>query len=92
MCRSSSVIPKVNHLWLVLMNVFVWQSFLPVSFNCVFQLHPYFLNCIQILVFVTPTACVSSLPIFELYAELYDDEYCFNLLLECNGGRLHTVC
>ena len=30
MCRSSSVIPKVNHLWLVLMNVLVLQRFLAV--------------------------------------------------------------
>ena len=36
--------------------------------------------------FVTPTTYVSSLPIFELYAGLYDDEHCCNLLLGCDGG------
>ena len=54
MYRSSSLIPKVKHLWLVLMNVLVLQSFLAVS--SLFQLQ-----------FNILTACVTPI---ELFADL----------------------
>ena len=48
MCKSSSEIPKVNHLWLVLMNVLVLQSFLVVSIrfqNCIYCLCNFYCIC-----------------------------------------------
>ena len=80
------------------MNVLVLQSFLAVSITlqiCIyaFLAVPDGINCIYgLTVFVTPTACVNSLPIFELYAILYDDEHCLSPLLDCTEGRYSTVC
>ena len=74
MCWSSSVIPKVNHLWLVLVNVLVLQSFLAVFSNCILKIQLYPVDPSLYLrpvstVFVTPTACVNSHLMFELFAD-----------------------
>ena len=50
MCRSSSVIPRVNHYWLVLMNVLVLQSFLAVSSECIWCISsiPVYLQSVSV--------------------------------------------
>ena len=60
--------------------------FCRVSWLCLSTVWTVFsFNCIHSTVFVPPTACVNSLPTFELCDELYDDQHCLNLLLECDG-------
>ena len=73
------------------MNVLVLQSFLAVSSDCIFNF-VYPLPWINgPTVFITPTTCVNSLPIFELYDELPDDKHGSNLPLGRDGERLPTV-
>ena len=84
------------------MNVLVLQSFLVVSAvsQSVFKLYlnVSILGCINetlelyLTVSLNLSIWMDSLPIFELYDELPDDEHCFNLLHDCEGGRLPTAC